>query len=161
MRYQIMHAGRGQETIIIITSHGLIVNWDAQDTWLNASQLKALCHDKELISSKIKLKWVQEVWVRPVSRYSAWEYAEIERVQRKDFVHDRVEKLKTFSYGQPKGKNTDEVRAIEMLEKLNVLQREPQRADLNTRRKLISCPPRSFLISVWLRAGSLVGNQPL
>ena len=52
------------------------------------------------------VKWVQEVWARPVSQYSARKYAEIECVQREDFVHDRVEKLKIFSYGQPKGKNT-------------------------------------------------------
>ena len=28
-------------------------------------------------------------------------------MQRKDFVDDQVEKLTIFSYGQPKGKNTD------------------------------------------------------
>ena len=61
----------------------------------------------ELIRSKIQLKWVQEVWAQPVSWYSAREYAEIERVQRKDFVDDRIEKLIIFSCGQPKGKNTD------------------------------------------------------
>ena len=42
--------------------------------------LKALCHDirrnYELISSKIQLKWVQEVWARPVLRYSVQEFAE-------------------------------------------------------------------------------------
>ena len=40
-------------------------------------------------------------------QYSAPEYAEVKHVQRKDFVDDRVEQLTIFSYGQPKGKNTD------------------------------------------------------
>ena len=77
--------------------------------------LKALCHDIRcncfLISSlvtRIQSKWVQEVWARPVSLHSAQEYAEIERVQCKDYVDDRVEKLTIFSYGQLKGKNTGE-----------------------------------------------------
>ena len=56
--------------------------------------LKALCHYNykvelllnELISSKIQLKWVQEVWARPVSQYSVREFTEIERMQCKDFV---------------------------------------------------------------------------
>ena len=61
----------------------------------------------ELINSKIQLKWVQEVRARRVSRYSAREYVEVERVQRKDFVEDRVVKFTIFSYGQPKGKSTD------------------------------------------------------
>ena len=61
----------------------------------------------ELISSKIQLKWVQEVRACPVSWYSAREYAEVERVQRKDFVEDQVVKLTIFSYGQPKSKSTD------------------------------------------------------
>ena len=61
----------------------------------------------ELISSKIQIKWVQEVWKCPASRYSALEYAEVKSVQGKDFVDDRVEKPTIFSYGQPKGKNTD------------------------------------------------------
>ena len=33
-----------------------------------------------------------------------------------------------------------------MLETLNMLQREPQRADLNIRCELISCPPRPVFI---------------
>ena len=66
--------------------------------------LKALCHiirrDCSLISSlvkKIQLKWVQEIWAHPVLRYSVQEFIEIERVQRKDFVGSRVEKLIIFS----------------------------------------------------------------
>ena len=55
---------------------------------------------------------------------------------------DRVEKLKIFGYGQLIGKNTDKgYRAHTMLETSNTLQREPQPADLNMRRELISCPP--------------------
>ena len=56
------------------------------------------------MSSLVQLKWVQEVSAHPVLQYSAREYAEIKRVQRKDFVHDGVEKLMIFSYG---GRNTD------------------------------------------------------
>ena len=56
----------------------------------------------ELISSKIQLKWVQEVWARSVLWYGAREYAEIERVQHEDLINDRVEKLMIFSYGQPR-----------------------------------------------------------
>ena len=52
--------------------------------------LKALCHDKlllnELISSKLQLKWVQDVWAHPVLRYSVREFTEIERVQREAFA---------------------------------------------------------------------------
>ena len=47
------------------------------------------------------------VWARPVSRYSAREYAEVERLQCKDFLDDQVEKLMVFTYGQPKSKYTD------------------------------------------------------
>ena len=44
---------------------------------------------------KIQLKWVQEVWARPVLRYSVQKFVEIERVQREDFIE--VEKLIIFS----------------------------------------------------------------
>ena len=35
---------------------------------------------------------------------SVWEYVETERLQRKGFHDDRVEKLMIFSYGLPKVK---------------------------------------------------------
>ena len=50
------------------------------------SRYKAYLLLSELISSKIQLKWVQEVWARPVLRYSVREFVEIERMQREDFV---------------------------------------------------------------------------
>ena len=83
--------------------------------------LKALCQDIWrncfLMSSKIQSIWVQEVWAHPILRQSAWEYVEMECMQCKDFVDDRVEKLTMFSYGQPKGKNTDKgYRAHMMIE---------------------------------------------
>ena len=49
-------------------------------------------------------------------------------------------------------------RAHTMLETLNALQIEPQQADLNVRRELISRPPCPVFIC---RVGLLVGNQPL
>ena len=68
-------------------------------------------------------------------------------MQHKDFVDDRVEKLTIFSYGQPKNKNTDKgYRARMMLETLNLLQTEPQRADLNMRCELVSHLPRPVFI---------------
>ena len=79
------------------------------------SRYKAYLLLNELINLKIQLKWVQEVWAHRVSWYSAQEYAEDERVQRKDFVDDRVEMLAIFSYGQPKGMNTDKYRKLWLL----------------------------------------------
>ena len=89
-------------------------------------------------------------------------------MQRKDFVNDRVEKLTIliaiFSYGSQRvrkliGKG---YRAHMMLETLNSLQREPQQADLNTRRqRLLAIHHAQFLFAAWVHAGSLVGNQPL
>ena len=68
-------------------------------------------------------------------------------MQHKDLIDDRVEKLTIFSYGQPKGKNTDKgYRTHTMLETSNLLQREPKRSDLNTRRELISRLPRPVFI---------------
>ena len=83
-------------------------------------------------------------------------------MQHTDFVHDQLQKLKIFSYGQPKGKgkNTDKGnRAHTMLETLNALQGEPQWADLNMRCKLISRPPCPvFIFGVGhVRVVSLVG----
>ena len=46
-----------------------------------------------------------------------------------------------------------------MLETSNALQREPQQADLNMRRELISHCHTHFSFSAWVHAGSLVGNQ--
>ena len=68
-------------------------------------------------------------------------------MQRKDFVDDRVEKLMIFSFGQPKGKNTDKgYRAYTMLKTSNSLQTESQRAYLNMRHELINFPPRPGFI---------------
>ena len=102
----------------------------------------------ELISSKIQLKWVQEVRAHLVLRYSAREYVEVECVQRIDFVDDQVVKLTIFSYGQPKGKSTVSkgYKAPTMLETSNPLQKEPQQAGLNMRREVISRPPRPVFI---------------
>ena len=72
--------------------------------------LKALCHNirhNSFLMSSLVEKWVQEVWAHPILWYSARECAEIECLQRKDFVDDRVEKLTILSYGQPKDENTD------------------------------------------------------
>lgn len=57
-----------------------------------------------LSSSKMQLKWVQDVWVRPVSRYSPWKFVEIKRVQCKD-VRDGLPAILT--HGLPNSKNND------------------------------------------------------
>ena len=68
-------------------------------------------------------------------------------MKHKDFVHDRVEKFKIFSHGQPMGKNTDKgYRAYTIVETSNALQRELQWTDLNMRCKLISCLPHPVFI---------------
>ena len=65
-------------------------------------------------------------------------------MQRKDFIDD---KLTIFSYGKPKGKNTDKgYRARMVLETSNTLQRKPQLAELNMRYKLLIHPPRPVFI---------------
>ena len=48
--------------------------------------------------------------------------------------------------GSQRGLISKGYRAHTMLETSNALQREPQRADLNVRYKLISCPPRPVFI---------------
>ena len=76
-------------------------------------------------------------------------------------VNDRVKKLTIFSYGQPKVRTLISMGyRAHTIKTSNLLQREPQRADLNTRRELIGRLPRPAFIT-WARAGSLVGNQPL
>ena len=88
----------------------------------------------ELISSKIQLKWVQEVWARPVSRCSVREFAEIEHMQREDFVEVEWRSLVIFSDMDnqrariliSKGSRTDR-----LLEMSNAQQSEPQWTDLH------------------------------
>ena len=55
---------------------------------------------------RIQLKWIQEVWLRPVTRYSPRKYAEIECVLRKDVRNGRVKMPAIFTDGQLNGKNT-------------------------------------------------------
>ena len=60
------------------------------------------------MSSLVQLKWVQEVWLCPVSRYSPQKYVEIERMLCKDVRNGRVEMPAIFTDEQPNSKNTDE-----------------------------------------------------
>ena len=64
-------------------------------------------------------------------------------MQCKDFVDNRVDKLISSAIGSQRIKIliSKGYRAHMMLEMLNSQQREPQRADLNMRRELISCLP--------------------
>ena len=71
------------------------------------SRLRRNCFLMSSLVQKPNLKWVQKVWARPVLRYSVREFAEIERVQREDFVEVEWEDRNLQRYGQPKTKNTD------------------------------------------------------
>ena len=117
----------------------------------------------KLIGSKIQLKWVQEVWVCPVSRYSPRKYTEIERVQHKDFRDGRVEKPSIFRYGQPKSKilRSKGSSAYTMPEKSNILQSEPQRGDLNVHANLSTIRHAQCTFTTWARSASISRQSAL
>ena len=71
--------------------------------WRESGQFSNLQHSVADLQYTSQLTYS----TRPISQYGAREYTEVERVQHKDLIDDRVEKLMVFSYGQPKGKNTD------------------------------------------------------
>ena len=88
----------------------------------------------QLISSKIQLKWVQEVWACPVLRYSIREFTEIKRMQREDFVEVEWRSFVIFSdmdNQRVRILTRKGLRADMLLEMSNAQKSEPQRADLN------------------------------
>ena len=58
-----------------------------------------------LISSKIQLKWAQEVWACPVSWYGLRSMQRFTTYSTKDVRDGKVEKPAIFSYAQLENKN--------------------------------------------------------